>query len=103
MPVICNLSISDCPPTTEAVNVGGSHVYKVDCGTMPFAPFTGDTVNGTPLHTTRDIALTSGVGFNVTITVKVAPTQAPDLGVTRYVTVWVVFVRLLNVPNTIVG
>jgi hypothetical protein len=65
--------------------------------------FTGDTVNCTPLHTTLLIALTSGVGFNVTITVNTAPVQLPDNGVTLYVTVWVVFVRLLNNPNTVVG
>ena len=70
---------------------------------MPFVPLVGVTVKATPLHVTVVIALTSGVGFSVTITVNVAPTQAPDVGVTRYVTVWVVFVRLLNVPNTIVG
>ena len=70
---------------------------------MPFVPLVGVTVKATPLHVTVVIAATSGVGFSVTITVNVAPTQAPDVGVTRYVTVWVVFVRLLNVPNTIVG
>jgi hypothetical protein len=68
---------------------------------MPLVTFTGDTVNCTPLHTTLLIALTSGVGFNVTITVNTAPVQLPDNGVTLYVTVCVVFVRLLNVPNTV--
>jgi len=95
--------VPESPPVTEAVNVGVAQVYKVDCGTIPFVPFTGDTVNCTPLHTTLLIALTSGVGFNVTITVNAAPVQLPDNGVTLYVTVWVVFVRLLNKPNTVVG
>jgi hypothetical protein len=65
--------------------------------------FTGDAVNGAPLQVTLLISVTSGVGFNVTITVNAAPVQLPDNGVTLYVTVWVVFVRLLNKPNTVVG
>jgi hypothetical protein len=66
-------------------------------------PSVGVTTNATPLHVTVVIAFTSGVGFNVTITVNAAPVQLPDNGVTLYVTVWVVFVRLLNNPNTVVG
>ena len=54
---------------------------------MPFVPLVGVTVKATPLHVTVVIAATSGVGFSVTITVNVAPTQAPDVGVTRFVTV----------------
>jgi hypothetical protein len=70
---------------------------------MPLVTFTGDTVNSTPLHTTLLIAVTSGVGFNVTITVNAAPTQLSDLGITVYVTVCVVFVRFSRLPNTVVG
>jgi hypothetical protein len=75
----------------------------VAIGTIPLAPLFGVTTNGTPLHVTVVIAVTSGVGFKVTITVNTAPVQLPDNGVTLYVTVWVVFVRLLNNPNTVVG
>ena len=56
-------------------------------GTIPSTLLVGVTLNCTPLHVTVVIAATSGVGFSVTITVNVAPTQAPDVGVTRYVTV----------------
>jgi hypothetical protein len=74
--------VPESPPVTEAVNNGAFQVYKVDSGTIPFNPFTGDTVNCTPLHTTLFIALTSGVGFNVTVTVKFAPVHpAAVLGV----------------------
>ena len=103
VPLTNDWLVPDVPPVTEAVNVGSDHVYKVDCGTIPLVLFTGDTTNGTPLHTTLLIALTSGVGFSVTITVNAAPVQLPDNGVTLYVTVWVVFVRLLNKPNTVSG
>ena len=72
-------------------------------GTIPLVTLVGVTTNPTPLHVTVVIAATSGVGFSVTITVNVAPTQAPDVGVTRYVTVCVVFVLLLNKPYTVVG
>jgi hypothetical protein len=100
---VFTFSVTDAPPVTVPVNTGSFHVYLVNSGTIPLAGFDGVTVNGIPLHVTVVIALTSGVGFNVTITVNAAPTQLPDNGVTLYVTVWVVFVRLLNVPNTVVG
>jgi hypothetical protein len=95
--------VADAPPVTLPVNPGSSHVYLVAIGTIPFVTLVGVTTNGTPLHVTVVISVTSGVGFNVTITVNAAPVQLPDNGVTLYVTVWVVFVRLLNNPNTVVG
>jgi hypothetical protein len=97
------LLVADAPPVTVPVNPGSSHVYLVNSGTIPFVGFVGVTTNGTPLHVTVVIAVTSGVGFNVTITVNAAPVQLPDNGTTLYVTVCVVFVRLLNNPNTVVG
>jgi hypothetical protein len=101
--IVVILSVADAPPVTVPVNPGSLHVYLVAIGTIPLAPLFGVTTNGTPLHVTVVIALTSGVGFNVTITVNAAPVQLPDNGVTLYVTVWVVFVRLLNKPNTVSG
>jgi hypothetical protein len=101
--IVVILFVADAPPVTVPVNPGSSHVYLVAIGTIPLAPLFGVTTNGTPLHVTVVIAVTSGVGFNVTITVNAAPVQLPDNGVTLYVTVWVVFVRLLNNPNTVVG
>jgi hypothetical protein len=97
------LFVADAPPVTLPVNDGNPHVYRVAIGTIPSTPFVGVTTNGTPLHVTVVISVTSGVGFNVTITVNAAPVQLPDNGVTLYVTVWVVFVLLLNNPNTVVG
>jgi hypothetical protein len=92
------------PPVIVALNVGTGQLYKVFIGTIPSTSLVGVTVNGTPLHVTVVIAPTSGVGFKVTVTVKFVPTQpAAVLGVTIYVTVCVSFVRLLNVPNTVVG
>jgi hypothetical protein len=45
-------------------------------------PFVGVTTNATPLQVTVVIAVTSGVGFSVTVNVKFAPTQlAAVLGV----------------------
>ena len=66
-------------------------------------PFVGVTTKGTPLQVTVLIAVTSGVGFKVTTSVKAAPTQLPEVGVTLYVTVWVLFVLFNNDPVTIVG
>jgi hypothetical protein len=101
--IVVILSVADAPPVTEPVNPGSPHVYLVAIGTIPLAPLFGVTTNGTPLHVTVVIAVTSGVGLSVTITVNAAPVQLPDNGVTLYVTVWVVFVRLLNKPNTVSG
>jgi hypothetical protein len=42
----------------------------------------GVTLNNTPLQITVLIAVISGVGFSVTITVKDAPTQLPEVGCT---------------------
>jgi hypothetical protein len=100
---VVTLSVADAPPVTVPVNPGSFHVYLVNSGTIPFVEFVGVTTNGTPLQVTVVIAVTSGVGFNVIITVNAAPVQLPDNGVTLYVTVWVVFVRLLSRPNTVVG
>jgi hypothetical protein len=98
-----NTFVPLAPPVIVAVYVGTSQLYNVLAGTIPSTSFVGVTLNGTPLHVTVVIELTSGVGFNVTVTVKFAPIQ-PDavLGVTIYVTVCVSFVRLLNKPLIIV-
>jgi hypothetical protein len=81
------LLVADAPPVTVPVNPGSLHEYLVNSGTIPFVGFVGVTTNGTPLHVTVVIAVTSGVGFNVTITVNAAPVQLPDNGTTLYVTV----------------
>jgi hypothetical protein len=97
------LFVNDAPPVTVPVNVGTPQLYKLAIGTMPLVPFDGVTTNGTPLHVTVLIAVTSGVGFNVTVNVKFAPTQlAAVLGVIIYVTVCVSFVRFSRLPNIVV-
>jgi hypothetical protein len=101
--IIVILFVAEAPPVTVPVNVGTLQLYKLLIGTIPLAPLFGVTTNGTPLQVTVVIAVTSGVGFNVIITVNAAPVQLPDNGVTLYVTVCVVFVRLLSRPNTVVG
>ena len=49
---------------------------------MPLVLLVGVTTNGTPLQVTVLIDVTSGVGFKVTITVKAAPAQVPEVGIT---------------------
>jgi hypothetical protein len=80
--IVVTLFVADAPPVTVPVNVGILQLYKLLIGTIPFVTFDGVTTNGTPLHVTVVIAVTSGVGFNVTVTVKFVPTQlAAVLGV----------------------
>jgi hypothetical protein len=51
-----------------------------------------------PLQIVAVWAGTTGVGFKVTVTVKVPPVQVPETGVTVYVAVCTVLVVLFNVP-----
>ena len=78
---------ADTPPVIVPEYVGTSHLYITSCGTMPFVPSVGVTVNVVPLQITALIGLTSGVGFTNTVTVNIAPSQIPDFGVTLYVAV----------------
>jgi hypothetical protein len=58
----------------------------VAAGTI--VPVTGVIANVTPLHTVVDNAFTAGIGFTVTFTTNVDPTQEPKfdgpLGTTLY-------------------
>ena len=45
-------------------------------------PFVGVTVKLVPLQITLVIAVTTAVGFTVTVTVNVVPLQLPETGVT---------------------
>jgi hypothetical protein len=49
---------------------------------IPLVPFTGVIVKLLPLQIIAVMLLTDGVGFTVTVTVKLAPVQIPDAGVT---------------------
>jgi hypothetical protein len=75
-------------------------VYVVDAGTISLPLSLGDTVNAVPLHIVLVLLAITGVGFIVTVTVNVDPTQlpaAPLVGVTVYTTVCAVLVKLVKV------
>ena len=65
--------------------------------------FTGVTVKPAALHGVAVMAVTAGFGLTVTVTVKVDPTQVPDVGVTVYVAVCAELVGLLRVPVILAG
>ena len=69
-------------PPEKPVPEGAAQLKVVPDGTIPFVPLTGITVKPTPLHTVEVIAVIAGVGLIVTVTVKVAPAQLPEVGVT---------------------
>ena len=98
VPVIVVALLPDAPPVILPVTPGALHVYVVPAGTIPFVPFTGVTLNKTPLQLVPVIALITAVGFTVTVTVNVDPVQLPDNGVTVYVAVCVVLVGFVNNP-----
>ena len=45
-------------------------------------PSVGVTLKEIPLQVVVEMELTVAVGFNVTVTVNIAPVQAPEVGVT---------------------
>jgi hypothetical protein len=47
----------------------------------------------------RVIASIDGLGFTVTATLKAAPEQLPEVGITEYVTTIAAFVVFINVPD----
>ena len=51
-------------------------------GTISPLPFVGVTEKAVPLHIVAGLLLIDGLGFTITVTVKVAPGQLPDIGVT---------------------
>jgi hypothetical protein len=76
------------------------HVYVVDAGTISLPLLLGVTVNAVPLHIVAVLLAITGVGFTVTVTVKLVPTQLPAsplVGVTVYTTVCTAFVVLVKV------
>jgi hypothetical protein len=76
------------------------HVYVVDAGTISLPLLLGVTVNAVPLHIVAVLLAITGVGFTVTVTVKLVPTQLPAsplVGVTVYTTVCTPFVVLVKV------
>ena len=71
------------PPVIPPVTEGADQLYNVPVGTTPFIPFTGVTVNKTPLQVTPVIALIAAAGLILIVTVKVDPKpQLTVVGVT---------------------
>jgi hypothetical protein len=87
------------PPVMPPVTAGAAQLYVVPAGTMPSVPFAGVAVNATPLQVVAVILVIAGLGLTVTVTVKFAPVQLPDKGVTVYVAVCAVLVGLVSVPE----
>ena len=78
------------PPVKLPVTVGALQAYVVPVGTISPPPLLGDTVNPVPLHALTVLLTMVAIGFTVTVTVKLEPTQLPAsplVGVTVYTTV----------------
>ena len=73
------------PPVNPPETVGIPQLYVVPAGTTPFVPLVGVDVKVAALQIVAVIALIEGIGFIVTISVNVAPGQAPAVGVIVYV------------------
>ena len=82
MPLILDAPLPVVPPVKPPVTAGADQLYVVLDGTIPLVELTGVTVKPVPPQVVAVIALISGFGFTVTVTVKVAPVQLPNNGVT---------------------
>jgi hypothetical protein len=101
VPEIFVAPLPEAPPENPVPD-GADQLYVVLDGTIPSVPLTGVTVNADLLHTVVVIAFMDGIGFTVTVTVNVAPTQepaSPEVGVTVYVAVATLLVVLVSVPE----
>ncbi len=72
-------AVPEAKPLVIAELVGADHEYVVPEGTMEVV---GETVNVCPLQMVAAPAEMEGVGFNVMVTLKGAPGQDPEVGVT---------------------
>ena len=97
VPVIV-LPLPPTPPLKPDVYVCIDQLYVVFAGTVPFVPCTGVAWKTTPSQVITVMFVTEGVAFTVTTTLNCAPTQLPDVGVTRYVAVRTSFTVFNNVP-----
>ena len=82
VPLIFGCILPIAPPVNPPLTLGTLQLYTIPAGTIPFVPFIGLIVNATPLQLTELIAVITGVGLIVTVTVNAAPVQLPDTGVT---------------------
>ena len=82
VPLIIAAFVPVTPPVNPPVTAGADQLYNVPEGTIPLVPFVGVTVKLVPLQITLVIAVTTAVGFTVTVTVNVVPLQLPETGVT---------------------
>ncbi len=80
------VAVPVAPPENPAP-AGSGHEYVVPAGTSPLVPSAGVRVNDPPLQIVADIAVITGEGLIVTVTVNDEPVQVPDCGVTVYVAV----------------
>jgi hypothetical protein len=72
----------EAPPVRPPVTVGSSQLYVVPAGTIPFVTLNGDDVKAIPLQTVAVIGVIEGLGLTIIVTVKIVPTQLPDVGTT---------------------
>ena len=70
------------PVILSLITDGTGQLYFVLLGTIPFVRLSGVIAKASPLQTVLVIGLIVALGFTVTVTVKGAPEQDPDDGIT---------------------
>ena len=79
VPLILDAPLPVVPPVRPPVTAGADQLYVVPAGTIPLVPVTGVEVKPVPPQVVAVMAVMAGVGFTVTVTVKVEPTHPSAL------------------------
>ena len=79
VPLMLDAPLPVAPPVRPPVTTGTDQLYVVLDGTIPLVELTGVDVKPVPPQVVAVIAVMAGVGFTVTVTVKVEPTQPSAL------------------------
>ena len=82
LPEISAVLVALAPPVSAPVTAGTDQLYNVPAGTIPLVVLVGVKVNEAPLQIVAVRALITARGLTVTVTVKAAPLQVAEPGVT---------------------
>ena len=83
VPLMVELCKALAAPVIPLLTAGLFQLKRMDAGTIPLNPFTGEMAKEEPLQLAKLNGETAGVGFTVTVTVNVLPTQFPETADTR--------------------
>jgi hypothetical protein len=81
VPITAKVAVPLAPPVMPPDTDGADQLYVVPDGITPLITSVGVALKNTPLQVVAVIAVTTGYGLTVTVTVNVAPVYISDTGV----------------------